>query len=120
MIYYAHSKKIFNTEIEKWEEEFIRKYFGDEVFNPNCEEILKAEEKWRMPKCYDKIKNSASLVFSCYNGTIEFRVYKEIKAADRYNIPIFILRDEMVYEYDPSQLKILYDRFNRMGAFAEP
>ena len=65
LIYYAHSKLIYNTEKEKEEFSIIKDNFKDDIIiNPNGWVYDNGKEKDIMEQCYIFVKQSDVIVFS--------------------------------------------------------
>lgn len=101
LIYYAHSKSIYNTEREKEEIENIKKGFifydklQDRIINPNGWIYDNGDEKSIMEQCYVFIKNCDCVVFSTLeDGIIGKGVYSEIDKALEYGKNVFHLRQD--------------------------
>ena len=83
LIYYAHSKLIYNTEKEKEEFSIIKNSFKDDIIiNPNGWVYDNGKEKDIMEQCYIFVKQSDIIVFSMIeDGFIGRGVYTEIQKA---------------------------------------
>ena len=98
MIYYAHSKTVYNTKREEMELDAIMKYFNinlNSIINPKdwFDQTLPAEKI--MNQCKDCVENfSNGLVFSTYEVDkpyISRGVAEEILTAWAKNILTFII-----------------------------
>ena len=90
-VYYAHSKKIYGTEIEEKEYNFLRERY-ENVFNPNTEIEYKKEEGMR--PYLDAVKASDLVICSEFEGYIGKGVFREVELALINNIPVYCLRQE--------------------------
>lgn len=92
-IYYAHHQYKYNTKVEEYELDLIRRYFPSaKICNPS--EYLNTEGKTEgeiMQDCYDAIDHSDILVFSSMDGVIGKGVWQEISYASNYNKLILYL-----------------------------
>ena len=85
--YYSHSKKIFDTERERLESNFIKSKFQLGVFCPN-KSLLKEFE-------YDYtffIGYSTQVFVSEFEGAIGYGSYKDCLFALENNIPVLVIR----------------------------
>ncbi len=88
-VYYAHSLKIYGTEIEEKEYSFLRENY-ENVFNPNTEIEYKIEEG--MKPYLDAVLASNLIICSEFEGYIGRGVFREVELALRNSIPVFCLR----------------------------
>ena len=102
MIYYAHSKTVYNTKREEKELDAIMKYFNvnlNSIINPKdwFDQTLSEEEI--MVKCKDCVENfSNGLVFSTYEVDkpyISRGVAQEILTAWAKNIPTYVIDSDL-------------------------
>ena len=91
-VYYAHSKKIYDTQEEKDQIEFIEKVFENRIFNPKTELIW--NRLLSMEPYFDAVRNSSAVVCSEYMHHIGKGVYSEIKVALENNIPVYCIQRE--------------------------
>jgi len=85
-LYYAHSKQIYFTDIEKRELlQVIKKFPNAEIFNPS--KLFKTEFGWHsfMTREFPKMD---LVVFTLYQGFIGKGVYDEIQTANKLKIPV--------------------------------
>ncbi len=87
MIYYAHSKQIYNTKREKEERVYLKFIFYD-VCCPN----LDMGELGSIDPYLKKVRKSNVVVFSEYKKHIGKGVHQEIMEAYKNKIPIILLR----------------------------
>lgn len=114
MLYYAHSMKIYNTEQEERELQRLQTFFkGEEIYNPNCDEIQNSITP--MIKCFDilKSKEITHLVFSHVFRYIPNGVYAEICLTRKLKKPVFILNDKTIAAYFGHPRLVKKDRATR-------
>jgi len=87
VVYYAHSKKIYNTSREKMERSYIEKRFKA-VCCPNRD----MGELGSMNPYIDKVKGCHAVVCTEFQGHIGKGVYEEITAALRFEKEVYCLR----------------------------
>lgn len=116
MIYYAHSKTIYNTKREEMELDAIMKYFNvnlNSIINPKdwFDQTLSEEEI--MIKCKDCVENfSNGLVFSTYEVDkpyISRGVAEEILTAWAKNILTFIIDSDLTIRPYNQLYRVLTD-----------
>ncbi len=90
-VYYAHSIKIYDTEVEEEEYSFLREKY-ENVFNPNTEIEYKKEEGMR--PYLDVVITSDLIICSEFEGYIGKGVFREVEFALRNNIPVYCLRQD--------------------------
>lgn len=88
MIYYAHSKRIYDTKQEKKERDFLEMRF--KVICPNRD----MNELGNIQPYLDKIGTCEMVICSEYKKHIGYGVFAEIKHALQLNKPIFVLRSK--------------------------
>lgn len=88
-VYYAHSKKIYDTEIEEKEYNFLREKY-EIVYNPNTE--IEYEREEGMKPYLDAVKTSDLVICSEFEGYIGKGVFREVELALRNNIPVYCIR----------------------------
>lgn len=83
-IYYAHHQWKYNTPVETYELDFIRRYFPNaKIFNPSTDltvHDLDTKES-TMERCLEAVRNSDILVFSSLDGCVGTGVYHEVQEA---------------------------------------
>jgi hypothetical protein len=95
IIYYAHSKRIYNSEEETEELDAIRDYFFTAlIFNPNRPSIQWAKDP--MAECLRLVEDESTtaLVFSGIDGYIEAGVYAEIRVAQNTEKAVYYLNED--------------------------
>lgn len=108
MIYYAHSKTVYNTKREEMELNAIMKYFNvnlNSIINPKDWFDQTLSEEKIMIQCKDCVKNfTNALVFSTYKVNepyISRGVAQEIFTAWVKNVPTYIIDSNLsVHPYD--------------------
>lgn len=98
-IYYAHHIYKYNTKVELYEIELIKKYLPDsEIINPNGYINQDDVDENIMKDCLNTIEKCDSLVFSSMNNVVGLGVYREINKALLGNIPIYYITEDQVIE----------------------
>jgi hypothetical protein len=93
-LYYAHSKIIYDTDLEKEQLKLINNKFPDyEIINPNGNFVFSG-----MMACYYMIQACDMLIFSALDDFVGKGVYSEIEFAQRNGIKILCLKNEKFYE----------------------
>ncbi|MHA1344708.1 MAG: hypothetical protein ACTSQG_12020 [Promethearchaeota archaeon] len=90
-VYYAHSIRIYDTEIEEKEYSFLREKY-ENVFNPNTEIEYKIEEG--MKPYLDAVKASDLIIYLEFEGFVGKGVFREVELALINNIPVYCLRQD--------------------------
>lgn len=81
-IYYAHHLWKYDTPIESYEIELIRKTFPEAtIINPNSEIKQDLDEAAIMSGCIETVKRCDAVVFSSVSGVIGKGVFDEIASA---------------------------------------
>lgn len=89
----------YNTQIERYELELIKKYFPDsEIINPNGYINQDNTDENIMKDCLDIISKCDCLVFSSMNNIVGLGVYREINKALLHNLPIYYITENQVIE----------------------
>lgn len=126
-IYYAHHIWKYNTKIEEYEIELIKRYFPNKVIlNPNgglgyTENQFKLgliTESEILDICMKAVKESNILIFSSMNGVIGKGVWEEIKTAESNGIPIYYLHNNALLEYKNCKISLISES-NRLYAIVE-
>ena len=82
-IYYAHHLWKYDTEIELYEIELIRKAFpGATIINPNSDVEQSRDVAAIMSDCIKAAKQCDAVVFSSVNGVIGKGVFDEVTSAN--------------------------------------
>ena len=121
LVYYAHSKLIYNTEKEKEEFSIIKDNFKDSVIiNPNEWIYDNGKEKDIMEQCYIFVKQSDIIVFSTIeDGFIGKGVYSEIQRAFWYDKYVYYLFEDKLYKFDKFSNIDIYERGRDWKKFAK-
>ena len=103
-IYYAHHQWKYNTQIESYELELIRRYFPNaRIFNPSVDLTHTKEdgEEAVMTECLETVRNSDILVFSSMDGCIGTGVYHEIEQARKKGkLVLYIFYDTLMTDFE--------------------
>ena len=89
--YFAHSMKIYNTQIETEQFEFIKTRFNGKVICPNKE----LGELGDVKAYIEVVKKCSILYITEYQKMIGRGVYLECKSAIENNIPILVVRKDV-------------------------
>lgn len=88
-IYYAHHCWKYDTPIEAWELDLIRRRFpGCEIINPNGDINQALTERTIMNNCLQKVDECDALVFSSLSGVIGKGVFREVMHAEHRWMPV--------------------------------
>lgn len=91
-IYYAHHVWKYNTEIENYELEIIKKHFlNPDIINPNGMVDQSMTECQIMSECLKLVSCSDVLVFSSISGVVGKGVVDEVKQAQVKNVKVYYL-----------------------------
>lgn len=116
-IYYAHHLWKYNTKIEEYELEVIKRYFPNaEIINPNSYVEQDREESIIMKDCLEVIENCNILIFSSVNGVIGRGVVDEFNKASKLGLPIYYIMDNILYDARPYSFKFTNSGNNRLYA----
>lgn len=82
-IYYAHHRWKYNTKVEDYEYELIKRYFPKaRIFDPSVDlNTHGLTEPEIMDLCLKTVRNTDILVFSSMDGVIGTGVYHEVEEA---------------------------------------
>lgn len=81
-IYYAHHLWKYNTTIEQYEIDLIKKTFPEaKIVNPNTDIEQNREESEIMSDCIESVESCDALVFSSLDGVIGKGIFDEINNA---------------------------------------
>ena len=121
LVYYAHSKLIYNTEKEKEEFSVIKDNFKDGVIiNPNGWIYDNGKEKDIMEQCYIFVKQSDIIVFSMIeDGFIGRGVYTEIQKAMWWHKKIYCLHEGKLHKFDNFDNISIFERGMNWKRFAK-
>ena len=101
LIYYAHSKLIYDTKREKEEIEIIQDAFtNSHIINPNGWIYNNKRESDIMEQCYIFVKQSDIIIFSSVDGFIGKGVYNEIQRAFWYDKDVYYLSEDRLYKFN--------------------
>lgn len=113
--YYAHSMRIYNSQREKEEFEFIKTRFNGKVICPNKElgELGNIDEYLKV------VKGCSVLYISEYKEFIGKGVFLECRCAMENEIPIYLIRKDVGNELFTQKVKEIerscYSDFIRFG-----
>ena len=103
-IYYAHHQWKYNTQIETYELELIRRYFPNaRIFNPSVDltHTKTDGEEAIMEECLETVRNSDILVFSSLDGCIGTGIYQEVKEARKKGkLVLYIFNDTLLTSFE--------------------
>lgn len=100
-IYYAHHQWKYNTPIELYELDLIRRYFPKaKIYNPSTDlditSLPSFDEAAVMDECLVQVNNCDILVFSSMDGCVGTGVYHEVMEAKKAGKLVFyIWQDEL-------------------------
>lgn len=97
-VYYAHHRWKYGTEIEKYEEELIKRYFPTaKVCNPSRDiDISGKSEAEIMDDCLTVVHNADVVIFSAVSGTVGIGVYTEVEEALKFGkLVLYIYQDRL-------------------------
>jgi hypothetical protein len=97
-IYYAHHLWKYDTEIERYELDLIKRTFPDaEIINPNGDISHDSEnEESIMSDCLWAVGCCDCLVFSSMNGVVGKGVHDEVSYAAEVSKPIYYLNENQI------------------------
>jgi hypothetical protein len=121
-IYYAHHIWKYNTEIEKYEIDLIKKYFPTDILlNPNGDlgytENSGLTETEIMKICLDTKYDV--LVFSSMDGVVGHGVYNEVNHAIKLHKDIYYLNNNIITHITKVEWKLLNLDNNRLFAIIQ-
>lgn len=116
-IYYAHHLWKYNTKIEEYELEVIKRYFPNaKIINPNGYIEQGREESIIMKDCLEVIENCNILIFSSVNGVIGRGVFNEFNKASKLGLPIYYIMDNILYDTKEYSFKLINSGSNGLYA----
>lgn len=116
-IYYAHHLWKYNTDIEKYELDIIKRYFPNaEIINPNEHIEQGREESIIMKDCLGVIESCNILIFSSINGVVGRGVVDEFNKASKLELPIYYIMDNILYDARQYSFKLTNSGNNRLYA----
>lgn len=92
MIYYAHSKRIYNTKREGKELAYLKKKYGMQILDPNNN----MGELGSMEPYLEKVRRCNTLVCSEFDKHVGRGVYSEIAEALKHKKKVFVLRRNLL------------------------
>lgn len=102
-IYYAHHQWKYNTRVERYEYELIRRYFPHaHICDPSrCLNITGLTEPEIMDLCLKTVKETDILVFSSMDGVIGTGVYHEVEEAQRIGkLVLYIFHNKLYSNFE--------------------
>ena len=118
-IYYAHHQWKYNTQVESYELELIRRYFPNaRIFNPSVDLIHTKEdgEEIVMAECLETVRSSDILIFSSMDGCIGTGVYQEIEEARKKGkLVLYIFHDTLLTDFEVIK-RVPFERIDRLYA----
>lgn len=118
-IYYAHHQWKYNTQVEIYELDLIRRYFPNaKIFNPSVDLTHTKEdgEEVVMAECLETVRNSDILIFSSMDGCIGTGVYHEIKEARKQKkLVLYIFHDTLLTDFEVFE-RYPFERTDRLYA----
>ena len=116
-IYYAHHLWKYNTSIEEYELNLIKRYFPyHEIINPNGHIEQNREELEIMKDCLTCIEDCGILIFSSINGVVGRGVLDEFKKASKLGLQIYYIMDDILYDARGYDFKLMKSENNRLYA----
>lgn len=116
-IYYAHHLWKYDTEIEKYELDLIKRYFPyDEIINPNGYIEQGREEPKIMIDCLSTIEDCNILIFSSVNGVVGKGVVDEFNKALELGLSIHYIMNDILYNAENYGFKLTNSGNNRLYA----
>ena len=116
-IYYAHHLWKYNTPIEEYELNLIKRYFPyHEIINPNGHIEQNREELEIMKDCLTCIEDCGILIFSSINGVVGRGVLDEFKKASKLGLQIYYIMDDILYDARGYDFKLMKSENNRLYA----
>lgn len=111
-LYYAHHKFEYNTPIEQYELDLIKKTFPEyNIVNPNggIKFRVKEHDGIRMEDCMDMIarQDVTGVAFSSLSGVVSKEVFQEVNHARKLNKKIFYIHDNVITECSVVMFTIL-------------
>lgn len=118
-IYYAHHQWKYNTQVESYELELIRRYFPNaRIFNPSVDLTHTKEdgEEVVMAECLETVRSSDILIFSSMDGCIGTGVYQEIEEARKKGkLVLYIFHDALLTDFEVIK-RVPFERTDRLYA----
>ena len=119
-IYYAHHLWKYDTEIEEFELDIIRKKLPNyEIINPNkyfdFSEDMTEEEIMNI--CLETVRDCEALVFSSLSGVIGRGVYSEVRCALVNNKEVYYLKQDKLIKIDYIEFGDIEEKFQSNRTF---
>lgn len=90
VVYYAHSKRIYDTPREKGELNMIKAHWnGDQIIDPSKDLVWEGD----MEPYFNVVRGVDYLVCSEYKGHVGKGVFDEVNLALANAIPVFVIRN---------------------------
>ncbi|MCP3685196.1 MAG: hypothetical protein GY861_21235 [bacterium] len=91
--------RIFDTRLESFQENLLKDYFGDCIYNPNNKEVRNSSS--HMKHCLSTLRSEDinSVAFSMYYGSVGLGVYKEVNLAKDLHKPVYLIAGARVYRF---------------------
>jgi len=102
-IYYAHHLYKYNTKVEKYELDLIKREFDEyEIINPNGDIIHEdmTNETKIMEECLNKVTDCYSLVFSSMNNVVGKGVFDEVDHALKIGKAVYYITGNSIIKFD--------------------
>ena len=116
-IYYAHHLWKYDTDIEKYELDLIKRYFPyDEIINPNGYIEQCREESEIMIDCLSTIEDCNILIFSSINGVVGKGVVDEFNKAVELGLHIYYIMNDILCNAENYGFKLTNSGNNRLYA----
>ena len=116
-IYYAHHLWKYDTDIEKYELDLIKRYFPyDEIINPNGYIEQCREESEIMIDCLSTIGDCNILIFSSVNGVVGKGVVDEFNKALELGLHIYYIMNDILCNAENYGFKLTNSGNNRLYA----
>lgn len=116
MIYYAHSKLIYNTKRESRELSYLMKRYANNIVDPN----KMMGELGSIEPYLNMVRTCNIVVCSEYKEHVGYGVYREIAEAFKFNKDVFVLRKSFlgfklirvkrIIIFDPNDWKVYYGK----------
>lgn len=119
-IYYAFHQWKYDTEIEEFELDIIRKKLPEyQVFNPSKDFTFSEDmsEKEIMLECLNKVEGCDALVFSSLSGIVGRGVYSEVRCALVNNKEVYYLKQDKLIKIDYIEFGDIEEKFQSNRTF---
>ena len=101
-IYYAHHQYKYNTQVERYEFDLIRKYFPNAIiYNPSSDlDVVNRSEEEIMADCISTVRDSHVVIFSSMDGMVGKGVYTEVKEAiENDKLVLYIYKNKLITNF---------------------